>query len=107
SIFLLRATSAIALSKQADQPDANSCSGLVPIRAEPGLESLMSSRPSELREAPFSRPPAVSVLAVYTTFAIWLMVHFLFEVVVPARGGRRKRKQASAMSTTASTKAFE
>src|SRR5258708_2226660 len=75
AIFLLRAASAIALSKQADQPAANSCSGLVPMRAEPGVESLMSSRPSELREAPFSRPPVVSVLAVYTSFAIRLMVH--------------------------------
>jgi hypothetical protein len=36
----LRAASAIALSKQADQPAANSCSGLLPIRAEPGVESL-------------------------------------------------------------------
>src|SRR5258708_3632663 len=70
-IFLLRAASAIALSKQADQPAANSCSGLVPMRAEPGVESLMSRRPSELREAPFSRPPVVWVLAVYATFPIW------------------------------------
>src|SRR5258708_37687293 len=89
AIFLLRAASAIALAKHADQPAANSCSGLVPMRAEPGVESLMSSRPSELREAPFSRPPMVSVLAVYTTFAIRLMVHSFFEVVVPARGSRR------------------
>src|SRR5260370_16399063 len=89
AIFLLRASSAMALSKQADQPAANSCSGLVPMRAEPGVESLMSSRPSELREAPFSRPPMVSVLAVYTTFAIRLMVHAFFEAVVPALGSRR------------------
>ena len=34
------------------------------IRAEPGVESLMSRRPSELREAPYSRPPVVPVLAV-------------------------------------------
>src|ERR1700738_4250672 len=88
AIFLLRAASAIALSKQADHPAANSCSGLVPMRADPGVESLTSRRPSELREAPFSRPPVVSVLAVYTTFAIRLMVHSFFEVVVPARGSR-------------------
>jgi len=28
------------------------------MRAEPGTESLTSRRPSELRDAPFSRPPA-------------------------------------------------
>src|SRR5713101_8655210 len=107
AIFLLRAASAIALSKQADQPAANNCSGLVPMRADPGVESLTSRRPSELREAPFSRPPVVSVSAVYTTFAIWLMVHSFFEVVVPARGERNhKRDQAWAMSITASAKAF-
>src|SRR5262245_53429436 len=72
-IFLLRAACAIALSKHADQPAANSCSGLVPIRAEPGVESLMSRQPSELREAPFSRPPVVWVLAVCRIFAIWLI----------------------------------
>src|SRR5215212_6672825 len=77
AIFLLRAVSAIALSKQADQPAANSCSGLVPMRAEPGAESLTSRWPSELREAPFSRPPVVWVLAVYRTFEVWLMVHSL------------------------------
>ena len=64
SDFLLRAASAIALSKQADQPAANNCSGLVPMRAEPGVESLMSRWPSELRDTPFSRPPVVWVLAV-------------------------------------------
>ena len=75
AIFFWRATSAIALSKQADQPAANSCSGLVPMRAEPGAESLTSRRPSELRAAPLSRPPVVRVFAVYTTFPMWLMVH--------------------------------
>src|ERR1700690_2084336 len=88
SIFLLRNASAIALAKEADQPAANNCSGLVPMRAEPGLESLMSSKPSELRAAPLSRPPEVSVLAVYTTFVIRFMVR-LFEIIVPARGKRR------------------
>jgi hypothetical protein len=48
------------------------------MRAEPGAESRMSRRPSELREAPFSRPPVVLVLAVCTTFGIWLMcIRFL------------------------------
>src|SRR5260221_12904556 len=74
AIFLLRAASAIALSKQADQPAANSCSGLVPMRADPGVESLTSRRPSELREAPFSRPPVVSVLAVCRTLAAELIM---------------------------------
>ena len=64
AIFLSRAASAIACAKEADQPAANSCSGLVPMRAELGVESLMSSRPSALREAPLSRSPVVSVLAV-------------------------------------------
>src|ERR1700722_6624723 len=90
AIFRLRAASAIAFAKEADQPAANSCSGLVPMRAEPGVESLTSSRPSRLREAPFSRSPVVLVLAVYTTFAIRLMVRFL-EVIVRAGGGRRAR----------------
>src|SRR5260370_36576234 len=74
AIFLLRAASPIALSKQADQPAVNSCSGLVPMRAEPGSESLTSRRPSELRDTPFSRPPLVWVLAVYTTFPFWAVV---------------------------------
>src|SRR5229473_2817531 len=74
AIFILRAASPIALSKQADQPAANSCSGLVPMRADPGTESLTSRRPSELREVPFSRPPVVWVLAVYTTFPAWGVV---------------------------------
>src|SRR6266576_5767113 len=73
-IFRLRAESAIALSKQADQPAANSSSGLVPIRAEPGVESLTSRRPSKLRETPFSRPPIVRVLAVYSTFPVLVIV---------------------------------
>lgn len=54
----LRAAIAIAPSKQADQPAAKSCSGLVPSPGPPGVESLMSSLPSELREEP-SRPPVV------------------------------------------------
>ncbi len=53
----------IAPMKQADQPAANSCSGLVPAPDEPGEDSLMSSRLSELRAAP-SRPPVVWVLPV-------------------------------------------
>src|ERR1700694_296477 len=92
--FRWRAASAMALSRLADQAAATSCSGLVPIRAEPGVESLMSRRPSELREAPYSRPPVVSVLAVYTTFAIRLVVHFFFEVVGPARGGGARKSRA-------------
>src|ERR1700731_3273618 len=67
-IFRLRATAAIAPSKQADHPAANSCSGFVPAPGAPGIESLMSSRRSELRDVP-SRPPVVWVLAVYTSFS--------------------------------------
>jgi hypothetical protein len=44
--------------KQADQPAANICSGLVPLPGAPSDKSLMSKRPSELRDAPF-RPPVV------------------------------------------------
>jgi hypothetical protein len=56
--FILAATIFIALKKQADQPAANSCSGLVPVPGNPGDESLMSRRPSDVRDAP-SRPPVV------------------------------------------------
>lgn len=59
----LRAASPIAPMKQADQPAANSCSGLVPPPGVPGDDSLTSRRPSELREAP-SRQPLVRVLLV-------------------------------------------
>jgi len=62
--FILRAASPIAPSKQADQPAANSCSGLVPLPALPGDECLMSRRPSSLRDAPPFRPPVVWTLAV-------------------------------------------
>src|SRR6266850_1609986 len=41
----------IAPMKQADQPAANSCSGLVPLPGVPGDESLISRRPSELLDA--------------------------------------------------------
>jgi hypothetical protein len=41
---------------------------LVPLPAVPGVESLMSRWPSELRDTPCSRPPVVWVLAVYSTF---------------------------------------
>src|SRR6267142_5460986 len=71
AIFILRAASPIAPSKQADQPAANSCSGLVPAPALTGTECLMSRRPSELRDAPPSRPPVVWTLAVYSTFLSW------------------------------------
>ena len=59
----LRAATAMAPSKQADQAAAKSCSGLVPAPRVPGVESLTSSRPSSLREVP-SRPPVVRVRAV-------------------------------------------
>src|SRR5262249_57665508 len=70
--FVGAAASRMALRKQADQPAANSCSGLVPPPEVPGDESLTSSRPSELREAP-SRPPVVWAFAVYRTFSSWIM----------------------------------
>src|SRR5688572_21464649 len=63
------AASPMALMKQADQPAANSCSGLVPPPVPPGADSLTSRRPSELREAP-SRPPVVWAWAVYKTFSM-------------------------------------
>src|SRR6185295_2598872 len=70
--FLLLAASPTALMKQADQPAANSCSGLVPLPLVPGVDSFTSRRPSEVRDAP-SRPPVVWVLAVYSTFSILVM----------------------------------
>src|SRR4029077_6820741 len=66
--FILLATSPIALMKQADQPAANNCSGLVTVPGTPGAENLTSKRPSSLREAPPRRPPELWVLAVYSTF---------------------------------------
>src|SRR5229473_387338 len=65
--FILLATTPIALMKQADQPAANNCSGLVPVPGTPGAENLTSKRPSSLREMPPRRPPDVWVLAVYRT----------------------------------------
>src|SRR3981081_2347127 len=71
--FILLATSPIALMKQADQPAANNCSGLVPVPGTMGAENLTSKRPSSLRETPPRRPPEVWVLAVYRTFmSLWL-----------------------------------
>src|SRR5262249_5552717 len=75
-IFLCAAASAMALMKQADQPAANSCSGLVPVPGVPGVESFTSSRPSEVREAP-SRPPVVWALAVYNNFSCWAAAGFV------------------------------
>jgi hypothetical protein len=71
---ILAATILIDDTKQADQPAAKSCSGLVPVPEASGVESLTSRRPSELRDTPLSRPPVVCVLAVYNTFLIWVMI---------------------------------
>src|SRR5260221_14788452 len=63
--------------------------------AEPGMASLTSRRPSELRETPFLRPPVVQVWAVYRTSTFWLMGHSLWSGVpceekpVRALGARR------------------
>src|SRR5215471_335410 len=76
--FCWLAARAIALMKQADQPAANSCSGLVPLPTLPGDDSLTSRRPSLVREAP-SRPPVVCVLAVYSTLSIGLMGGSFFQ----------------------------
>src|SRR5689334_24825961 len=65
--FILLATTPIALMKQADQPAANNCSGLVPVPGTPGTENLTSKQPSALCETPPRRPPEVRVLAVYST----------------------------------------
>src|SRR5882724_3172608 len=71
--FILVATNPIALMKQADQPAANNCSGLVPVPGTPGAENLTSKRPSSLRDTPPRRPPKVCVLAVYRIFmSSWL-----------------------------------
>src|SRR5713101_7462765 len=88
-IFILRAASPIAPSKQADQPAAKSCSGLVPLLAVPGDESLTSRRPSELRDAP-SRPPVVWVLAVYSTFPTWVIGGLLAKTVKCIRLNRMR-----------------
>jgi len=44
--------------KQADQPAAKSCSGLVPAPVDPGGNNLAPNRLSELRDTP-PRPPVV------------------------------------------------
>src|SRR5580693_6722968 len=62
--FFLAATIFSADRKQADQPTANNCSGLVPVPGVPGIESLTSRRPSEVRDDPPSRPPVVWAFAV-------------------------------------------
>ncbi|KWK76968.1 hypothetical protein WM16_11575 [Burkholderia ubonensis] len=61
--------------KHADQPAANSCSGLVPLPALPGDESWRSRRPSELRTAPSRPPDEVWVFPVYSTFSILLILN--------------------------------
>src|SRR5580698_9577871 len=70
--YILPATILRADRKQADQPAANNCSGLVPAPGVPGVDSLMSRRPSEVWDAP-SRPPVVWALAVYRTFSNGVM----------------------------------
>src|ERR1700737_1438427 len=77
--FCWPAARASALIKQADQPAANSCSGLVPPPAVPGVDSFTSRRPSLVREAP-SRPPVVWVIAVYRTLSIGVMAGSFFLV---------------------------
>src|SRR5580698_2592218 len=74
SIFFLAATIFIADRKQADQPTANNCSGFVPLPGVPGTDNFTSSRPSELRDAPFSRPPVVWALAVYITLSSLVII---------------------------------
>jgi len=61
--FSVPAALPMAPMKQADQPAANSCSGLVPVPLPPGGDSWMSRWPSLLRDAP-RRPPVVWVLPV-------------------------------------------
>ncbi|MDR6956009.1 hypothetical protein J2X65_005403 [Ancylobacter sp. 3268] len=48
----LAGSDAMAPMKQADQPAANSCSGLVPAPVLPGGDRRMSTRPSVLRAMP-------------------------------------------------------
>src|SRR5271166_1581873 len=85
--FFLAATILIADKKQADQPTANNCSGLVPVPEVPGTDSLTSSRPSEVRDAPPSRPPVVCALAVQSTFSIFVMLSVM--VCSPSLGRLR------------------
>jgi hypothetical protein len=53
-VFILAAATPIAPMKQADQPAANNCSGLVPLPALPRAESLMSNRPSVAKSFPLA-----------------------------------------------------
>ena len=54
------ATILSAERKHADQPTAKSCSGFVPFPGVPGTVNFTSTRPSDVRDAPPSRPPVVS-----------------------------------------------
>src|SRR5262249_29143548 len=66
----LAAAILIALRKQADQPTASNCSGLVPVPALPGTDNFTSRRPSSVRDAPPSLPPVVCALAVYNSLSL-------------------------------------
>src|SRR6478752_6538892 len=95
AMSLLQASSVTHLSRDADQPAARRCSGFAPMVAEPGIASLMSRTPSELRAMPLLRPPVVYVRAVDRTSMFWIMAHSLWSRVRgearPARalGARR------------------
>src|SRR5438046_222527 len=87
---MLRAANSIADSKHADQPAANSCSGLVPVPGLPGRDSLTSRRPSELRDMP-ERPRVVCAFAVYSTFSSRFMTSsFMRTAIARKRRGTRR-----------------
>src|SRR5580698_10095277 len=92
-IFILRAATPIAPSKHADQPAANNCSGLVPEPVVPGVECLISRRPSSLLEVPPFRPPEVWTLAVYNTFLSWGAVIIALKFICLRAGNHMQRDQ--------------
>jgi hypothetical protein len=93
-VFLLRATTAIAPSKQADHPAANSCSGFVPVPGPPGMPCAARSATGLLRRGGSRRRPRCR--------PTWVRPHFRganraslrsgLEILEP---GRRPRIDAS------------
>src|SRR3954464_678657 len=69
-----RTTSTASRCKRNSAALRTAGSGLVPLPGVPGDESLMSSRPSLLREVPSRPPEDVWVLPVYSTCSICVMM---------------------------------
>src|SRR5712672_2975486 len=109
--FILLATSPIALMKQADQPAANNCSGLVPVPGTPGAENLTSKRPSSLRRrrradrpkypswrctAPLCLPALIQLRSFSDLSSLSPIVSFCFVLSGATNGPRAHRRPRGA-----------